>query len=265
MAYSLQCTYAPQFLAGVLGYVCWRARSACTPPVLAGLSGVGFFFRLVLRLRPAAPGWVVGVCVLVCLLRLHPAIPGSGLWSVGWVLPGTFSRAVVRCVLCALPGACGTFWLLLLCSLSVCISFRRCLASLACLLPLHGAPPLVRSDRSRCSAGLYRRRRASWASRAYRGLSPPDLLGCCAGHVEASPEPGSWCLPLAPAEAGLLGSLRVQPVGGTAMGLSLAGPSIVDLGLRGLACGDPVTHTSCFLDRPSFDGGLGRCSGAVLC
>ena len=88
------------------------------------------------------------------------------------------------------------------------------------------------------------------------------------GHAEARREPGSLCLPLAPAEAGALGSLRVVPVWGPAMGLSLAGPSGVGLGLRALrwlACVDPVTDASSFPYRPSFDGGLGRCTGAVSC
>ena len=52
------------------------------------------------------------------------------------------------------------------------------------------------------------------------------------------------------------------------MGLSLAGPSGVCLGLRALrwlACVDPVTDASGFLYRLSFDGGLGRCTGAVSC
>ena len=67
-----------------------------------------------------------------------------------------------------------------------------------------------------------------------RGLSPPALLGGCAPHVEASREPASLCLPLAPAEAGALGSLRVLPVQGPALGFSLAGPSGLGLGLRAL-------------------------------
>ena len=59
-------------------------------------------------------------------------------------------------------------------------------------------------------------------------------MGGCAGHVEAGREPGSLCLPLAPAVARALGSLRVVPVRGPAMGLSLAGPSRFGLGLRAL-------------------------------
>ena len=82
--------------------------------------------------------------------------------------------------------------------------------------------------------------------------------------MEVGREPGSLCLPLAPAEAGALGSLRIVPVRGSAMGLSLAGPSGVGLGLRALrcfACVDPFTDTSGFLYRPSFDRGLGRQRG----
>ena len=58
----------------------------------------------------------------------------------------------------------------------------------------------------------------------------------------------------------MLGSLRVVPVGVPAMGLSLAGPSDVGLGLRALrwlACVDPVTDASKFPYRPSFDEGIG--------
>ena len=44
----------------------------------------------------------------------------------------------------------------------------------------------------------------------------------------------SWCVPLAPAAAGAQGSLRGVPVSSTAVGLALAGPSGVRLGLREL-------------------------------
>ena len=65
-----------------------------------------------------------------------------------------------------------------------------------------------------------------------------------------------------------MGLLRVVPVWGPAMGLSLAGPSGVGLGLRALrllACVDPVTDASGFPYRASFDWGLGWCTGAVSC
>ena len=52
------------------------------------------------------------------------------------------------------------------------------------------------------------------------------------------------------------------------MGLSLAVPSGVSLGLRALrwvACVDTVTDAYGFPYRPSSDGGLGRCTGTVSC
>ena len=119
------------------------------------------------------------------------------------MLLGTCSRAVVRCVLCALSG---------------CVSpgGRCCLAPVrvpwlwpaACLSGVPrgpvwcAAPRPVRSLSVRLSAFP-----TLWCLSPPRGLSPPDLLGGCAGHVEAGREPGSLCLPLAPAEAGGGGGL----------------------------------------------------------
>ena len=94
-----------------------------------------------------------------------------------------------------------------------------------------------------------------WCLSPPRWLAPPPLLGGGAGHAEAGQEPGSLCLPLAPGEAGALGSLGVVPVRGPSMGLALAGHSGVGLklrALRGLACADPVTEASGFPCRPSF-------------
>ena len=106
-----------------------------------------------------------------------------------------------------------------------------------------------------------------WCLSATR-LAPPDLLGSCAGHVEAGQEPGSLCLLLAAAVAAALGSLRVVPVWGPTMGMSLAGASGVGLGLlvlRLFACVNPVTDASGFPYRPSFDGGPSWYTGAVSC
>ena len=65
---------------GVAVFVCSCARSACTPPLLAGVSGVGV---CALAWVSAAPrhSWLVcwGVCVFVCALRLYPATPGWGV------------------------------------------------------------------------------------------------------------------------------------------------------------------------------------------
>ena len=77
--------------------------------------------------------------------------------------------------------------------------------------------------------------------------------------MEADREPGSLCLAVAAAEAAAVGSLCVVPVRGPAIGLSLAVPSGVGLGLRALqwyVCVDPVTDASSFPYRLSCDGGL---------
>ena len=66
------------------------------------------------------------------------------------------------------------------------------------------------------------------------GLWRPVSLVGCAEYVEAGQEPGPLCLPLAPAKAGALGSLRDVRVRGPAMGLPLAGPSGFSVGLRAL-------------------------------
>ena len=59
--------------------VCWCGRSACTPPLLAGVRGVGV---CVWARVSAAPrhSWLAcwAVCLLVWALRLHPATPGWG-------------------------------------------------------------------------------------------------------------------------------------------------------------------------------------------
>ena len=61
--------------------VCLCVRSACTPPLVAGLCSA-FFFCAWARVA-AAPclSWLGcwGVCVFTCALRLYPATPGSGV------------------------------------------------------------------------------------------------------------------------------------------------------------------------------------------
>ena len=60
--------------------VCLRARSACTPPLLAGVCGVGVcaWARVSAAHRHSWLGcW--GLCVLVCAPRLYPATPGWGV------------------------------------------------------------------------------------------------------------------------------------------------------------------------------------------
>ena len=62
---------------GVGVSVCFCAGSACTPPLLAGMCGVGLCVWV--RLSPAPRhSWLAcwGECVFVCGLRFYPATPG---------------------------------------------------------------------------------------------------------------------------------------------------------------------------------------------
>ena len=289
---------------GVGVSLCLCAHSACTPPLLAGVCGVGPCASARLSAAPHhSPLGCWGVCVFAGALRLYPATP---CWGVRWrcvslgsafgcappLLAGVFG-CVCRCAPSActppfLAGVCGVWvgcclapvpvpWFVVGCArcpglrhpvaivawhLFVCLGCGPRLASLPCLVAPHwcAAPRPVRLLPVLRSAFL-----TPWCPSRTRGLAPPDLLGGCAGHVQAGPEPGSLCLPLAAAEAAALGFLPLVTVPGPALRLSLAGPSGVGLGLRALrwfACVDPVTDASGFPYRPSFDGGLGECTGA---
>ena len=229
---------APPLLAGCGVCVRLFARSSCTPPPLAGVCGVAVCARAQVLAAPRH-SWLGcwAVCMFVCALRLYPATSGWGSWCLRWVLPGTCSCTVVCCVLCALPGFAAPGGHCRLAPVRA-----PWLWPAACLSGVPRGPALV------CSA-------SSGPVALGAPVGSPDAvvplpnLGGCARHVEAGREPGCLCLPLAPAEAGALGSLRVVPVRGPAMGLSLAGSSGVGLGLRALrwfACVDPVTDALAF-------------------
>ena len=68
---------------GVGVYVCSFARSACTPPLLAGVCGVGWGALPRVSDAPCR-SWLGcwSVCVFVCALCLYPATPGWGVWWV---------------------------------------------------------------------------------------------------------------------------------------------------------------------------------------
>ena len=233
----------------------------CAPPLLAGVLGcVCVFMGAPLVPHHSGLRCAVWVCVLGLGFRLRPATPG---WAacVCWVSPGTCYCAVVRCGWCAQPG----FAAVDASYLSLCLGCGRRLAPLVCLVALGwcAAPRLVRSLSVLRLAVL-----TPWCLSPPRGLAPPDLLGGCAGHAEVGWEPRSLCLAVAAAEAAVVGSLGVVPVQGPAMGLSLAGPSSVCLGLpalRWFACMDPVTDAAGLPYRPSVHGGFGRCTEAVSC
>ena len=65
---------------GVGVCVCWCARSACTPPLLAGVCGVGVgvWARVSAAPRHSWPGCAAWVCVFGLGFRLRPATPGRG-------------------------------------------------------------------------------------------------------------------------------------------------------------------------------------------
>ena len=105
------CGCSPPPLAGVLGCVCLCARSACTLPLLAWVSGADVCAWARVSAAPRH-SWLgcSGVCVFVCALRLYPATPGWGVWC-GCVCLGSCSRCappllagVLGCV-CACVGA----------------------------------------------------------------------------------------------------------------------------------------------------------------
>ena len=154
------------------------------------------------------------------------AVCGCG----GLAVLGTLSRAAVRRVLCALPGfaapggRCGLASVLM-----------PWLWPAACLSGVpRGPTPVRRSSSGPVALGALICFPVAVVPSPTPGLSPPALLGGCAGHVEAGRVPGSFCLLRAPAEARALGALRVVPVWGPVMGLSLAGLSGFGPGLRAL-------------------------------
>ena len=195
---------SPPLLAGVR----WRRWCACFAwPGRAGRPPG----RVVVRLTFSFGRFVFLLCLAPSGLGLPPSpslllpfLVGWGLWCVGWLLLGTCSCAVVLCVLCALSGF-------------VAPGGRRCLAPVrvpwlwpaACLSGVPRGPAWCAAPRPVRSLSVLRS--AFPTPRCLsppRELAPPALLGGCAGHAEAGREPGSLCLPLAPAEAGALGSPR---------------------------------------------------------
>ena len=241
------------------------ARSCCTPPLLSGVRGVGVCASAWVSAAPCHSGlgcWGVCVCVRALPVPCNSWLGFFGVWVGCFLAPFpvlSFVACWARCPGLRHPVAVVAWHLFL------CLGCGRRRASVACLMAPFWCvtPHPVRLLSVLWSAFL-----TPWCLSPSRGPTPPDLRGGCAGHVEADRELGSWCLPLAPAEAEALGSLPVVPIWCPAMGFALAGPSGVGLGRRELpwfVSVDPVTDASSFWYHPSFDGGLGRCNGAVSC
>ena len=76
---------------GVGVCVCFCARSACTPPLLAGLCGLGVCVWALVSAAPRhSPLGCWGVCVFVCAVRLYRATPGGGVRCQGVCLGSGF-------------------------------------------------------------------------------------------------------------------------------------------------------------------------------
>ena len=145
---------------GVGVCVCLCTRSACTPPLLAGVCGVGVCAGARVSAAPRH-SWLGcwDVCLFVCVIRLYPATPGWGVWCGCVCLGSGFG--------CALPVLAGVFG-------CVCVCVR------APLVPRHSWLGLVV-----CGLAVARRLflcrgslRVVLAARVC-GIRCPLLLGTC--------------------------------------------------------------------------------------
>ena len=111
----------------------------------------------------------------------YPLAVGAVCRRGGPAVLGTFSRAAVRRLLCVLP-RCAAPGGVVAWHLSSCRGCGRRRASLACLL----APRWCAVPRPvRLLSVLWPAFPSPWCLPPTQGLSPPALLGGCAGHVEA--------------------------------------------------------------------------------
>ena len=218
--------------------VCWCACSPCTPPLLAGVCGLGLcaWARISAAPRHSWLGcWAV--CALVCALRLHPATPGWGArCGCGCLGSGFGCAPPLQAGLCVV-GVCArgrvlaaprhswlgfmVFWLavawhLFVCrgSLRVVCGLRVCgtrrpslLGTCPCALVVAGGVPFWR---------------ASWPRVVRRPSSGPVALGAVVGFaVAVVPFPTPWVC-----DSGFTGRLRGARGGRPRTGLFVpaAGP-----------------------------------------
>ena len=261
--------FGPALLA--VGVAEGRPRGGCLPP-LRGASEV--------RCSPSPDcppsGWAVGV--------RHPRAAGAGVWVWGPSGRGPLPAGRGCGVLACGPGCP---WHLVPCRGSSCVVRASrvrgtraplwlgtcpCAVVVAGGVPLWraswprvGAPLLVRSGRSRCSGRLSRRRGAF----PHPGGGPPRLYWVAARDTWGPAENRAHCACCWPVpRQGRWARSASYPFGAPRWGCPWWVPPASVLGCvrcGGLACVDPVTDASGFLYRPSFDGGLGRCTGAVSC
>ena len=138
--------------SGVGVCVCLCACSACTPPLLAGVCGVGVcaWARVL-----AAPGhsWLGcrTVCVFVCALRLYPDTPGWGVrcacvcLGLGFGCAPPILAGVLRCVCLCARSACTPPLLAGVCRVGQCAWARVSAAPRNSLLGCWGVLVCVRA------------------------------------------------------------------------------------------------------------------------
>ena len=257
---------APPLLARLLGCLCVCVRAPLVPHhSWLGCAVWVCVFGRESWLRPATPGLVVGVCVCVFvrapLVSRHSRLVALCGLGCAWHL--SLCRGSLQPVRAA--RVCGTRWPLLL---------GTCLCALVLAGGVHlwrtwwphsGAPRVLRSARSQCSGWLSQRRGAFPHP---RGLCPRIYWAAVRGTWRPAENRAQCACPWPLPRQRRWACSASYPFRGPAMGLVLAGPSGVGLGLRALrwfACEDPVTDVSSFPYRLSFDRGLGRCTGAVSC
>ena len=269
-----------------------------SPPLLAGFR-CRWWWAV-----PATPGWgpLAAVVCVFCLAgsggpasRARSGAPHLFLLAAlsfcfAWPPPGWGCPSLFRCCCrSSLAGVCGVWvgcclapvrvpWFFACCArspglwhpaavaawhLSVCPGCGRRRASLACLVAPRGAPRLVRSGRSRRSGRLSRRRGAF----PHPGSLRPRLYWAAARGTRRPAENRAHCAcRWPPPRQGRWARCASYPFGAPRWGCPWRVPPASVLGcVRWLACVDPVTDASGFPYRPSFDGGLGRCTGAVSC
>ena len=180
------------------GVVVWWCVSALVPVsglAVAGRPPCGVPLPCAVSCGAVLPCGAVLWCPVFCRRCSSPAAPAPPSLA-----PCPVPRFVVCCA--RFPGSrhpvAVVAW-----HLSSCRGCGRRRASLACLV----APRWCAAPRPVRSLSVLRSAFPSpWCLPPPERLSPPALLGGCAGHVEAGREPESLCLPLAPAEARALGT-----------------------------------------------------------
>ena len=168
----------------------------------------------------------VFVCALACTRR-----PGWRLSSVGLMLPCTYSRALVRCVVCVPPGFAAPA--------SRC-SFAPVLVPwlwpATCLCGVPYGPAWCAAPRP---VRLFSVLRLAFPSRLW--LPPTGAFASAftwrpRGARGGRPGTGLMLPAAGPCRGRGAGLARVLPAQGRAMGLCLSGPSGVGLGLPALRC-----------------------------